>query len=87
MSLSLSIGILGQVCYLIVSILDLCTLTYYDQLSTVDNTGSVSNVGSVSNAGSVSIILMIKKMTQIGVIFAPPPSVARAQGQRQNSGL
>ena len=30
-SLSLSIGILGQVWYLIVSIRDLCTLTYYEK--------------------------------------------------------
>ena len=30
MSLSLSIGILGQVWYLIVLIPDLCTLTYFD---------------------------------------------------------
>ena len=29
-SLSLSIGILGQVWYLIVSIPDLCTITYFD---------------------------------------------------------
>ena len=31
-SLSLSIGILGQVWYLIVSIRDLCTLTYFVQI-------------------------------------------------------
>ena len=35
-SLSLSIGILGQVWYLIVSIPDLCTLTYINEINASD---------------------------------------------------
>ena len=60
-----------------------------EHLSTVNNTGSVSNVASVSNASSGSNAgnaslndladRMIDKMTQHGLIFAPPPSGDRTQ--------
>ena len=49
MSLLLPIGILGQVWYLIVSIPDLCTLTYFGPVeqsvvSSIADTGIVSSI-------------------------------------------
>ena len=54
-------------------------------MSTADNTSSVYNAGSVSLSELSDI--MIDMMTQCGLIFAPMPSDARTQGQRQDPGL